>query len=75
MLKRLNKILNPITCSLKWPALFERLTYKQHITTEPSRLELYNTVTASLQRVRPPTNKCLGYDIKQLYGEDPALEL
>ncbi len=39
----------------------------------PSRLGLKNTLTASLQRGNPPTNKCPGYDTKQSDGEVPVM--
>ena len=42
----------------------------------PYRLRLYNTLTASLQRVRPPRNECPGYDTKESDSEVPVnLEL
>ena len=40
----------------------------------PSRLGLWNTLTAHLQRGNtPPTNKCPGYDTKQSDGEVPVM--
>ena len=39
----------------------------------PSRLGLLNTLTAFLQRGKPPPNKCPGYDTKQSDGEVPAM--
>ena len=39
-----------------------------------SRLRLYNTPNASLQRGKtPPHNECPGYDIKQSDGEVPVM--
>ena len=44
--------------------------------TQPSRLRLWHTPTASLQRgktAHPPSNECPGYDIKQSDGEAPVM--
>ncbi len=42
---------------------------------KPSMLGLQNTSNGSLHRSKTLDNEYPGYDIKQAYGEDPALEL
>ena len=39
----------------------------------PSQLGLYNTPTAPLQRGKPSTNECPGYNTKKSDGEAPVM--